>query len=404
MKTRRLMMIAVTIWCLIRMFVFVPVYAQPSAPKTIKIGALYDITGPLAATGEKFGWGLKKGVEAKNKDGGLYLKEFDRKIPLELVEADHTAKEDKAVLQAEYLNDQGVAALIGTTAILPPGAAIIERYHLPTLVQLSSIRRPYELGYKYLFSSFPKSPDYARTFIALLNSFPKETRPVKIAIFEAMHDASVEACKYAEQEAMASGYKVARVKFGWLTKDMSGTILEAKKAGADAVYGMMITPDAMLMIRQMKELDYNPKAIFILQGAADRAAWGTLGKDGDCVYLSKDFHWSLGWPGAKELMALYEAERKEKPYTYIGFGYASIQIIANAINKAGTLDRKKIRDALAATDMMTVLGPTKFRADGTLDVLLVNVAQFQNGVEPMVFPEMWREKAPIYPAPQWKQR
>ncbi len=379
-------------------------YAEQSPPKTIKIGALYDITGPLASTGEKFGWGLRKCVEAVNKDGGIYIKDMNKKLPLELVEGDHAAKEDKAVLQAEYLNDQGVVSLIGTTAILPPGAAIIERYHLPTLVELSSIKRPYELGYKYLFSSFPKSPDYARTFIALLNTFSKEQRPTKIALFEAMHDASVEACKYAEQEALAGGYKAARVKFGWLTKDMSGSILEAKKAGADAVYGMLITPDAMLMIRQMKELDYSPKAIFILQGASDRTAWATLGRDGDCVYLSKDFHWSLGWPGAKELMNLYETERKERPHNYIGFGYASVQIIGDAIRRAGSLKREKIRDALATSDVMTVLGPTKFRADGTLDVLHVNIAQYQNGVETMVFPERWREKSAIFPAPKWKHR
>jgi branched-chain amino acid transport system substrate-binding protein len=382
----------------------VPAYAQPAAPKTIKIGAMYDITGPIAITGERFGWGLKKAIEAVNKDGGIYVKQFDKKIPLQLVEADHTNKEDKAVLQAEYLNDQGVVALIATTSCLPTAASVYERNQLPTLASISSNDAPFHLGYKYLFSNFPKFSDIARTFIGLLNSLPKEKRPSLIALFEVQYDAGIDACKSGEKEAIASGYKIVRVKFGWLTKDMSGAILEAKKAGADAVYSMAITPDAMLMIKQMKELDYNPKAIFIIQGPMGRAAWMTLKKDGDYVYTVNHSHWNVGWPGARELAAMYEAERKEKPYEHSPNGYASIQIIADAIKRAGSVEREKVRDALATTDMMTVMGPIKFRANGTMEIKYANTVQFQNGVETVVFPEMWRERLPIYPAPQWKER
>ena len=181
-------------------------------------------------------------------------------------------------------------------------------------------------------------------------------------------------------------------------------ILEAKKAGADAVYTHAITPDALMMVKQAKELDYNPKAIVILLGASNREAWATLGKDGDYVYSTNDFHWSVGWPGAKELTAIYEAERKEKPYEGCGDGYASIQTVADAINRAGSLDRKKIRDALAATDMMTVVGPMKFRPNGLREIRYINIAQYIKGVATMVFPEKWRERLPIYPTPKWNER
>ena len=388
--------------CLILLFTFVPTYAQPAAPKTIKIGAMYDITGPLASSGARFGWGLKKGIELINKDGGLYVKEFDKKIPLELVEADHTAKEDKAVLQAEYLNEQGIVALIATTACLPTAASVYEKNQLPTLASLSSMEAPFHLGYKYLFSNFPKWSDLARTVVTLFKSFPQ--KPTTIALFEVQYDPGIEACQSAEKEAIASGFKTVRVKFGWLTKDMSGAILEAKKAGADAVYSMAILPDAMLMIKQMKELDYNPKAIFILEGPTNRSGWVTLGKDGNYVYTVNDFHWSMNFPGSKELTAMYEAEKKEKPYEATGDAYSCIQIIADAIKRAGSLDRKKIRDALAATDTMTVIGPTKFRPNGTMEIPFATIVQYQNGVETVVFPGRFKEKSAIYPAPPWKQR
>ena len=64
-----------------------------------------------------------------------------------------------------------------------------------------------------------------------------------------------------------------------------------------------------------------------------------------------------------------------------GPAYACVQALANAIEKAGTLDRAKIRDAIAATDMMTVIGPLKFRPDGTGVVILLRcpVAKGETG-------------------------
>jgi len=389
---------------LLLIFAFVPAFAQPEAPKTLKIGVVYEITGPMATTGERFGWGLKKGVEAINKDGGIHVKEFDKKIPIELLESDHATNAEKAVLQAEYLNGKGVVALIGTTSFCVGGPGVIEKHRLPTLMSHAAIETPFRLGYRYLFSNFPMFSDQGRTFIGFLDSLPKEQRPKSIALFEEMYDAGIEACKYAEQGAIASGYKAIRVKFQRLTKDMSAAILDAKKAGTEVAFALAITPDAMLLVKQAKELDYNPKAIFILLGATDRRAWATLGKDGDYVYSTNDFHWSVGWPGAKELNALYEAERKEKPYEGCGYGYASIRIVADAIQRAGSLDRKKIRDALAATDMMTVVGPMKFRANGLRELEYMNVTQYIKGVETMVFPEKWRERLPIYPTPKWNER
>jgi branched-chain amino acid transport system substrate-binding protein len=401
MKRNGFLVIALVV-CMVFTFVFQPAYAQKSAPKTIKIGALYEKTGPLATTGERFGWALNKAVEKINKDGGLFIKEYNKKIPIELVEADHQSKEDRAVTQAEFLNDQGVVALIGTTSVLPTAASVYEKNQLPTLATVSSMDAPFAMGYKYIFSNFAKFSDIGRTAAGLFKSFPQ--KPTKVALFEVQYDPGIEACKYAEQELKAAGMDTVRVKFSWLTKDMSAAILEAKKASADAVYSMAILPDAMLMIKQMKELDFNPKAMFIIEGPTNRGPWKNLGKDGDFVYTVNGFHWSVKYPGAKELVDLYEAEKKEKPYETVGCGWSSVQIVADAITRAGSLDRKKIRDALAATNMMTVTGPVRFKANGPMEIQYAPVSQIQNGVEVLVFPENLREKKAVYPAPAWNQR
>lgn len=403
MESKRLMTMTVAI-CVMLMFAFAPLYAQPAVPKTIKIGCITDITGAIAATGERFLWGLRKAAEAINKDGGVYVKEFNKKIPIELVEADHVGRVDKAALQGEYVNQQGVVALVATTAFLPSGAAVVQKYNLPCLMTLSNNKAPFEAGYKYLFSTWPKVDDSARTFITFLNSFPKEQRPTTIALFEGMQDIGVEYGKHGEREAAANGYKTVHLKYEWLTKDLSSLILEAKKVGADAVFGLMLTPDAMLLVKQSKELDFNPKAVFIDQGPTNPHVWGTLGKDGNYVCCNIQFGKWVTWPGAKEFITMFRAERpKDRDYLLqAGEAYACAQVITDAITRAGSLDRKKVRDALAATDMMTIAGPTKFRANGTMEIPYVTLVQYQDGEQVVVFPK--KEKPPIYPMPKWKER
>lgn len=399
---KRRVFLAVFIVIMLFILAFQPVYGQKAVPKTVKIGVMYEKTGPLAPTGTRFEWGMTKAVEQVNKDGGIYIKEYDKKLPIELVTADHQSREDRAVIMADYLNDQGVVALIGTTASLPTAASVYERNQLPALTVISGVDTPFTLDYKYLFSNSAKFSDLAKSAAALFRNL--SDKPRKVALFEAQADPGVETCRPAEQEFKAVGIDTIRVKFSWLTKDMSSAIMEAKKAGADAVYGLAITPDAMLMIKQMKELDFNPKAMLIVEGPTSRSAWASLGKDGHFVYTFNNFHWTMKYPGLKELVVAYEAEKKEKPYDTVGIAWSCVQIVTDAIKRAGSLDRKKIRDAMAQTNMMTVIGPAKFKANGALDVQFVPITQVQNGQEVLVFPDSMAEKKPISPAPSWKQR
>lgn len=181
MKQRGVLVIAFAV-CIVCALAFQNAYGQKAAPPTVKIGAMYEKTGPLASTGARFGWGLQKAVEKINKDGGLFIKEYNKKIPIELVEADHQSNEDRAVTQAEFLNDQGVVVLIGTTSVLPTAASVYEKNQLPTLASVSSMDAPFAMGYKYIFSNFPKFSDLGRTAAGLFKSFPQ--KPSKVALFE----------------------------------------------------------------------------------------------------------------------------------------------------------------------------------------------------------------------------
>jgi branched-chain amino acid transport system substrate-binding protein len=161
----------------------------------------------------------------------------------------------------------------------------------------------------------------------------------------------------------------------------------------------------MTMMRQMKELDYNPKAVVVIRGAED-LSWGkALGPVGDYVILAgMSWHHRVNYPGVDKLNAAFQSKFGRPADILTGSAYASIQILAAAIEKAGTLDTTKIRDAIAATDMMTVMGKIKFRPNGTLIDPCPAVVQWLGADRKLVWPKEFRETPFVYPIPPWKER
>jgi branched-chain amino acid transport system substrate-binding protein len=159
----------------------------------------------------------------------------------------------------------------------------------------------------------------------------------------------------------------------------------------------------MAIVKQMQELDYTPKFTFAVR-AADGPVWSrNLGKAGDYIALGPGWHNGVKYPGVAELNQahLQRVGRPADPIT--GPSFACVQVLANAIEQAGSLDREKIRDAMAATGMTTVIGPVRFNPDGTGRVRAVMV-QWLDGAQELVWPKEFSTKPFAYPAPPFKQR
>jgi branched-chain amino acid transport system substrate-binding protein len=160
----------------------------------------------------------------------------------------------------------------------------------------------------------------------------------------------------------------------------------------------------MTMMRQMKELDYSPKAVVVIRAAQD-LSWGkALGPLGDYVIFTSYWHHSVKYPGVDKLNAVHQSKFGRPADLVTGPAYASIQILAAALEKAGTLDTTKIRDAISTVDTMTVMGRVRFHANGTLVDPCPAVVQWLNGSQRLVWPKEFRETPFIYPIPLWKDR
>ena len=135
---------------------------KPPAPAAIEIGASVPLTGKYGSMGAQVQAGYELGVEAVNAAGGVYVKEYDTKIPLKLTIYDDESDPTKAVSKLESLySEQQVTAYLGGAGSDMHAAttAIAEKNKVPYLCVSFALYKIHQQGYKYLFSPFPKSPN-----------------------------------------------------------------------------------------------------------------------------------------------------------------------------------------------------------------------------------------------------
>ena len=376
-----------------------------SAAQTIKVGAVVPLTGRYGAGGAQARAGYEIGVADVNRAGGVSV--GGKKTPLELVLLDDESDATKTVSRFESLAAQGVVAYLGTfgSDLHAAAASVAEKNKIPYLGVAFALHKIHQQGFRYLFSPFWKSPDIGRELVPMLTSIPSGERPRRVAIFQEKTDWGREMAAAWAEAGKAAGYEVvAQGEYAPGAKDYSDVILKAKAAQADAVFGLPTPPDGMAMVKQMKELDFNPKLVLLIR-APDVPVWAkNLGKDGDYVLLAPGWHHSVKYPGVAELNAEHQKRFGRPADPIAGPAYACVQILAAALTKASAADREKVRDAIATTDLTsTVIGPVKFRPDGTGVVSSVFI-QWLNGKQELVWPKEFATAPLGYPAPPYSKR
>lgn len=380
-------------------------FSSLGSAQTIKVGAVVPLTGRYAALGAQVRAGYEIGVEQVNAAGGVSV--AGKKLQIELIMLDDESDPTKTVARLETLATQGVVAYLGGAGsdLHAAAASIADKNKIPYLGIAFALNGIHKQGLRYLFSPFPKSPDLAKeTFVLIDGTVPAAQRPAKVALFLERTDWGKEMGSLWESFAKQNNYQVvASGEYAPGAKDFSDLILKAKSAGAEAVFALPSPPDGMTIVKQMKELDFNPKVVVFIR-AADPPVWSqNLGKDGDYFLLSPGWHYAARYPKVTEVNDAYQKRFNRPADPLVGPAYACVQILADAITRAGSLDREKIRDAIAATNMTTVVGPVRFRQDGTGEIK-VFFQQWLKGKQELVWPKEFATAPFAYPAPPFSQR
>lgn len=373
------------------------------APATINIGAAVPITGAQAAGGAQVQAGYQFAVDTINAAGGVFVKQYNKKIPLQLTILDDESDPTKTVSRLEtlYSTNHVVTYLGGfSSALNVAGCAIGEKNKTPWIGVSFAALGPFQQGFKYIFSPFAKTPDFQSIFEVLKNQTDK---PTKAVVWQRQEDWGTEMGDMWKKAAAVYGYQIVNYQtYAPGATDFSSLIVAAKSAGADMVLGIPTTPEGIAMMKQMKQLDFAPKAVYLIRGA-DGATWGDAA-EGNYVLEMPGWHSSVKFPGVDAINAWYQQKFNRPADVMVGPAYSCVQIVADAIQRSATLDPSDIRDAIAQTNMMTVQGQISFRTDGTAVVQTIFVTQWQNGKIQLVWPLDMASAKLVYPFPPWSSR
>jgi branched-chain amino acid transport system substrate-binding protein len=379
----------------------IPVAAQEGeVPESIKVGAVVPLTGAFAGGGAQVERGYRYAVEAINDAGGVFVEELGTSLPLELLLRDDESDPNRTTSTLEELNGEGVVAYLGGfgSPVHAAGTTIAEKNAIPYLGVATALQALHEQGYRYYFSPFPKSPDIAVSVYEMLNSLlPEDGRPTRVGIFAEATDWGEELGAGWTEEAAKHGYEIVfHETYAPGTTDFSDLIFKAQEAGVQALLSLPTPPDGFALFKQMGELGWKPEFSLVVR-AADVPTWNDLGAVGDGVFLSAGWHPALGYPGIEPMNQRHIDEEGRPADPVVGGAYSIVQILADAIERAGTLDREAIRDAIAATDLDTVAGHITFREDGTSPITNP-LMQRQDGSVQLIWPAEAATAEIRYPA------
>ncbi|HEX6220797.1 MAG TPA: amino acid ABC transporter substrate-binding protein [Acidimicrobiia bacterium] len=375
---------------------------QMEAPESIKIGAVVPLTGPFGGGGAQIERGYVYAVDAINEAGGVFVEEYGVALPLELDVRDDASDPNQTTSIMDELAGEDIVAYLGgfATPVHAAGSATAERNGIPYLGAATSTQALHEQGYQYFFSPFPKSPDMAVTVFEMLNGLiPEGDRPLRVGIFQEATDWGEELGPLFVQEAENHGYEVVlHETYAPGTTDYTDLILAGQAADVEALLSLPTPPDGFAIYQQMGELGWKPPFNLVIR-AADVPTWNDLGAAGEGVVLSTPWHPGLGLPGTEAVNERHIEEVGRPADPVVGSAYALVEILADAIERAGTLDHDAVRDAIAGTDgLSTIIGPITFREDGTASVPNPHMQRVGGAIE-LIWPAESATSDLVYPAP-----
>ncbi len=382
-----------------------PAFAQ-DAKKEILIGSHLPLTGAMAMQSVEQKWAYEKAVEDINKKGGIYVKEYNKKLPVRLIIMDDETDPVKAAALVKQMITQTKVDLLlsGCTAVFGvlPGLITAEKYH--KYYHATTIWIPDFLKHNFKWGTmfFMDIVKDAAIIFKIWNSVPKNQRPQKVAIFvEESFDGKQTGDLWASLAEKYGSKIVIREPIEIGAKDFTAQIVKAKSMNVDAILSFFNMEEALTCVRQMKKIDFSVKYFMGIKGTWPQEFYKGLGKDAN--YVLCDGFWSMDipFPGAKRLGESFHKEFG-KYSVGVGLYYALCQILWQAVEKAGTLDSEKVRKTVINNKFTTVMGEVDYDEKGVA-VFPLTVQQWWNGKQHIVYPfEYSNYKIKI--APTWKKR
>jgi branched-chain amino acid transport system substrate-binding protein len=360
-----------------------------------KIGVINTMTGPEAPIGENITNGIKLAEEDLLKKG----------IHVQLVWEDDTGKPQISMSAMEKLATRdNVVGVVGpyTSACSNAVSKLAEKYRVPLLIPAAAKEEITRQGLKNVFRMNAPADKYASSLIDAATSLGK---PKSIAFIYENTDFGTSTTKTAKEYVTKKGFQVvADVAYPKGSADYRSTLAQIKSKNPDLVFMVSYVADAILLMRQSREVGLQPQAFLGAGAGFTTAEFAKERAISENVISCTQWTEDVNWPGAKEFGKRYKTRFGKEPSYHAACAYASMIIMAETAKASGG-DRTKTRDGLKAGKWNGIMGEVQFADyDGfnNQNNHQMLVQQIISGNYETILPSRFATKKAVYPFPKWK--
>jgi branched-chain amino acid transport system substrate-binding protein len=361
---------------------------------SIRIGAPLPLTGALSPEGMKLQQGYELWKEAVNAGGGIAV--GGKKLPVEIVYYDYQSVTPKAVQLAEKLaTDDKVDFMFSPfgSGATKAASTVSERYGIPTLAPTASSAEVYDQGYKNLFGTFTANDTLTEPMSDIVKAKAPAVKKVAILARNDLYPLALG--QEFDRSAKKRGLEVVYFeKYAINTLDHASALTEIKAARPDWIVATGYINDMILIRKQMADLGIKAQLVTMINAPAYQEFVDATGPLANNVTSATWWHPAVRYK-SKDVFGSSEnyTSAFKKKYNLLpdftnATGSAVGVVLQLAIEKAGTTDRAKVREALAAGGFDTFFGPLSFNATGLATSYIPPVFQIQNGKPVVIYPDL----------------
>jgi len=389
-----------------------PAYAQR---EKFVIGSAIAHTGKFAREGANLKKAYDLWAQMVNGQGGIEVK--GKKYPVEIIYYDDKSDPQTTTRLVEKLiTEDKVDLIFGpfSSDCVGPSSTITEKYKVPMIESAGNATPIFQRGFKYLFCTLLLAEDQPQAFMRMFAQM--SPKPKTVAVIAPKSPFYLSSAKGFKKYAEKYGFEVVHEEtYPAEMEDITPILQKVKAKNPEILCVGSHTLVAMMIMKQSKEIDFNPRAYCFSFGVRTPEFSKELGKDAE--YAMEYSYISLKAPFKDSLYGttrqFFETFKKkygiEPDGTLQGATVGGIAVQV-AIQKAGLTPplteekRIKLRDELSKLDIVTSAGPVRFDPTGINVANPLSIFQIQKGVPVCVDPKDWSEASLIYPAPKWKSR
>jgi branched-chain amino acid transport system substrate-binding protein len=396
-----------------------------NAENIVKIGALYPLSGQVAKSGEDTVNAIKLAVDLINKsypNVDLPLAKTAglpnlKGAKIKLIVEDHQGSPEIGQAEADRLIEQEkVAALIGAfhSSVAATSSQVAERMGIPYITGESEDTSLTQRGFKWFFRTTPNSDTQTQDFFTFLKDInsKKHANIHRIAV---VHENTLWGEGFAKAVHKYIGNYpeftlVTDITYQQGTPDVTSEVQRLIAAKPDVVLQASYDAEAILFAKTYKQYGFNPQGILAIGAAFGSSAFrNALGPDAN-YYLVRD-HWSRDLAAKKPVVAqvakLYKEHYGKDMDGTPARAFTAMMTLADAINRAGSTEPEKIRQALVATNLGakdTIMPWQGIKFDSTGQNVLTRAIFIQtlNGTPKIVWPFDLASAKLVWPRPPIK--